>query len=229
MAGGDGDGTGTALLHIAPPDPEEPGDVTDRREQILRAAQKLFAQQGFRETNLNDVATQLGFRRQAVYHYFSSKEEILYELIGRAGTAVEASAQPLLDADLPPAEKLAEVVRNHVRQLLTNIDVFRIQFSELSKLSGDRADGLRRQMLGYVHRIANVIDAGQKNGTFVDVPAMTQVLLILSMCNGTTEWYGGTQSHLTIDELADYAARIALWGVTGVDPAGNKPLGQRMG
>jgi len=179
-----------------------------------------FARQGFRETNLSDVAAQLGFRRQAVYHYFPSKEEILYELIGRAGAAVEASAQPTLDADLPPAEKLAEVVRNHVRQLLTNIDIFRIQFSELSKLTGDRADTLRRAMLGYVTRMANVIEAGQKDGTFVDVPPMTQTLLILSMCNGTTEWYSGSESHLSIDDVADYAARMALSGAMATDPAG---------
>src|SRR5260370_27893544 len=119
---------------------------SDRREQKLQAAQKLFADKGFRETNLNDVAVQLGFRRQAVYHYFPSKEDILYELIDRAGQAIATSAQPTLDADMAPAEKLAEVVRNHVRQLLTNIDVFRIQFSELFKLTGERADGLRRGM-----------------------------------------------------------------------------------
>src|SRR5713101_4005326 len=105
MAYGDRDATQTALLDGAPPS-DETGDVTDRREQILQAAQKLFAQQGFRETNLNDVATQLGFRRQAVYHYFASKEEILYELIDRAGEAVEASAQPTFDADQPAADKL---------------------------------------------------------------------------------------------------------------------------
>jgi TetR/AcrR family transcriptional regulator, cholesterol catabolism regulator len=106
----------------------------------------------------------------------------------------------------------------HRPWLLTNVDVFRIQFSEFSKLSGDRADALRWQMLGYVHRIADLIDAGQKDGTFVDVPPVTQTLLILSMCNGTTEWYSGTQSHMTIDELADYAARVALSGAMGAGP-----------
>src|SRR5713101_2106756 len=112
MAYGDRDATQTALLDGAPPS-DETGDVTDRREQILQAARKLFADQGFRETNLNDVATQLGFRRQAVYHYFRSKDEILYELIDRAGQAMVAGAQPVLDAGLPPADTLAEVVRNH--------------------------------------------------------------------------------------------------------------------
>src|ERR1700733_2740579 len=94
-----------------------------RREQILLAAQKLFADQGFRETNLGDVAVQLGFRRQAVYHYFPSKEEILYELIDRAGAAVDASARPVLGPGLPPAEMLAGIVRNHVRGLLRNADI----------------------------------------------------------------------------------------------------------
>ena len=196
-------------------DPSGAGEVAGRREQILRAAQKLFADQGFVETNLNDVATQLGFRRQAVYHYFRSKEEILYELIARAGHAVEASAQPTLDADLPPAEKLAEVVRNHVRQLLTNVDIFRIQFSELSKLSGDRADTLRREILAYARRIADVIEAGQRDGTFAVAPPLTQALLILGMCSGTTEWYSASQSRLSIDEVADHAAQMALSGVMG--------------
>jgi AcrR family transcriptional regulator len=215
MVAGDGRDTRSNILVGAVSDLGGTGEVSGRREQILQAAQKLFADQGFRETNLNDVATQLGFRRQAVYHYFRSKEEILYELIDRAGKAVEASAQPTLDSDLPPAEKLAEVVRNHVRQLLTNADIFRIQFSELAKLSGDRADVLKRDISGYVHRVAKVIEAGQKDGTFVDIPSRIQALLILSMCNVTTEWYSGSRSRRTIDEIADYAAQMALSGAMG--------------
>jgi AcrR family transcriptional regulator len=184
-----------------------------RREQILQAAQKLFADQGFRETNLGDVAAQLGFRRQAVYHYFRSKDEILYELIDRAGQAMVAGAQPALEADLPPADTLAEVVRNHVRQLLRNADIFRIQFTELSKLTGERADMLRRDISAYVRRIADVIEAGQRDGTFTGAPPVTQALLILGMCNWTTEWYSGPGSRLSIDDVAGYAARMALSGV----------------
>ncbi len=215
MAARDGGDTGASRLGGVVSGPGGAGLPAGRREQILQAAQKLFADQGFRETNLGDVATQLGFRRQAVYHYFRSKEEILYELIDRAGQAVVASAQPTLEAGIPPAEKLAEVVRNHVRQLLANADIFRIQFSELGKLTGDRADALRQDIVAYVRRIAGVIEAGQKDGTFVDIPPMTQALLILGMCNGTTEWYSGTRSQLSIDEVADYAARMALRGVLG--------------
>ena len=190
-------------------------EVIDRREQILQAAQKLFAEQGFRETNLNDVAVQLGFRRQAVYHYFTSKDEILYELIGRAGRAVLDSSERMFDTDLAPDVALAEVVRNHVRQLLSDVDVFRIEFAELSKLTDPRAVQLRAEQAGYVRSIADIITAGQKAGLFRKVPAIPHALLIIGMCNWTTEWYSDSRSHLTIDEVADYAAQLAIFGVTG--------------
>jgi AcrR family transcriptional regulator len=209
------------------PDPVEAVVVTDRREQILQTAQKLFAEKGFRGTSLNDVANRLGFRQQAVYHYFRSKEEILYELIDRAGQAIATSAQLTMDTDTPPADKLAEIVRNHVRQLLNNIDIFRIQFSELFKLRGDRADGLRRDMLDYVRDVADVIEAGQRAGTFVEVPPTTQALLILGMCNGITDWYGSAQPTLSVEEIADDAARMALSGVTRRDRRDTKLIRRR--
>jgi AcrR family transcriptional regulator len=194
---------------------QQPVEPASRREQILQAAQKLFADNGFRETNLEDVATQLGFRRQAVYHYFRSKDEILYELIDRAGQSIATSAQPILDGNLAPADKLAEVVRNHVRQLLTHVEVFRVLFTELFKLTTDRADMLRQDMWAYVHAIAEVVAAGQKDGVFVDIPPVAQTLLILSMCNGTTEWYRDDPSRLSVQQIADYAAKMALAGATG--------------
>jgi AcrR family transcriptional regulator len=85
MAARNASGAKTTITDHAAADLGVSESSIDRREQILRAAQKLFADKGFRETNLNDVAVQLGFRRQAVYHYFPSKEDILYELIDRAG------------------------------------------------------------------------------------------------------------------------------------------------
>lgn len=198
------------------PRPVEHKDAA-RRQDILRAATKLFAEQGYRETNLNQIAVELGFRRQAVYHYFSAKDEILYELISQAGEAMISTSQPIFDADLEPDAALTEVVRNHVRVVLAQPDTFRVQFAELNKLSGDRAETLRKGMFGYVHRVADVIEAGQRAGVFATAHPMTQALLLVGMCNGTTQWYEGARSRGSIDEVADQAARIALSGLTGQD------------
>jgi esterase/lipase superfamily enzyme len=63
-----------------------PGAAAGRRQQILQGAQKLFAEKGFRETNLGDVATQRGFRRQAVHHYLPSNDDILNAAKGFCGS-----------------------------------------------------------------------------------------------------------------------------------------------
>ncbi|WP_319449814.1 MULTISPECIES: TetR/AcrR family transcriptional regulator [unclassified Mycobacterium] len=184
-----------------------------RRAAILAAATKLFAEQGFRETNLNQIAEELGFRRQAVYHYFPSKEEILYELVAAAGEAMTQSSQALFDAKVSPEVALADVVRSHVIVVLSRADIFRVQFSELNKLTGKRAEVLRDATSAYVRGIADVIKRGQKAGTFFRGSAMTQALLVVGMCNWTTDWYRADQAHLTIEEVAEYAAQMAISGL----------------
>lgn len=184
-----------------------------RREQILLTAKRLFAQHGFRETSLQDVAVELGVRRQAVYHYFSSKDEILHELIARAGSALEASVEPALQLDAPADTVIAEVVRRHVRGLSADPDVFRIQFAELPKLEGDRADELRADIERYVGRVADVIASGQAAGTIIDGPPTALALMLIGMCNFTLEWH--TDDSALDDALVeDLCARIATSGVT---------------
>ena len=184
-----------------------------RRSQILDVATALFARQGYRETNLAQIADELGFRRQAVYHYFRAKDDILYELIAEAGAAMTSSAGPIFDTAAPPETKLADLVRNHVRVVLADPSRFRVQFNELNKLSGDRAKPLQDGISAYIHRIAGVIEEGQSSGVFFDGPSTSLALLIIGMCNSTTEWRDGRRTKASVDEIADNAARLAVQGL----------------
>ena len=51
-----------------------------RREQILRAAEKIFAEKGFQETTISDIVKGAGLSEPTLYEYFSSKEEILFTI-----------------------------------------------------------------------------------------------------------------------------------------------------
>lgn len=180
----------------------------------------MFARQGYRETNLGQIADELGFRRQAVYHYFRAKDEILYELIAEAGEAMTSSAGPIFDADTSPDVKLADLVRNHVRVVLADPSRFQVQFNELNKLSGDRAKALQDGISSYIHRVADVIESGQRGGVFFDGPPTSLALLIIGMCNSTTEWRDGRRARASVDEIADSAARLAVAGLCGTGENG---------
>ena len=51
----------------------------EKREAVLRTAVQLFLEQGYHGTTLNDVAERLNITKPALYNYFRSKDEILYE------------------------------------------------------------------------------------------------------------------------------------------------------
>lgn len=188
--------------------PAQPAN--NRREEILQAAKRLFAERGFRETNLNELAEILGFKRQAIYYYFPSKDELLFELMGRAGRAVD-EAQAALDRTLPAVEQLREVARIHVRELLHDADVFRIQFEEASRLEGERGEAIRQAQASYVHRVADIIRRAQADGDLVEMPPVAMALSILGMCNGVVTWFD-PNGELSIDDVAEDIARLAVDG-----------------
>ena len=74
--------------------------ATERRRQILDAAVRVFARQGFHTCRVSDIADEAGVAYGLVYHYFSSKEEILdtlflerWEVMLEAIAAADASDQ----------------------------------------------------------------------------------------------------------------------------------------
>jgi TetR/AcrR family transcriptional regulator, cholesterol catabolism regulator len=189
--------------------------AANRRAQILNEAQRLFNKQGYRETNLEDVAAVLGIKRQAIYYYFKSKEDVLWELVERASDQLTVSARGIFDSDLAPVEKLTAVLENHVHQLLGDVEIFRLDILQRDKLSPDRHDSLRQVQRDYQQRVTEIISDGQRAGLFVDGRARLQAQLLLGMCNWALDWFDedSAGTSLTVDEVASGAVRMALSGL----------------
>jgi AcrR family transcriptional regulator len=82
-----------------------------RKNEILDAAETLFARKGYGATTINDILLMLGIAKGTFYHYFASKEELMEAVVARAVdtgmAAVEAVAD---DPDLPASDKLRLIV-----------------------------------------------------------------------------------------------------------------------
>lgn len=88
---------------------------TSRRDELLTVAAKLFAARGYHGTRMDDVAEAVGLNKATVYHYYSSKSLILYDLYkSTADFTVEA-----LHDD--PTASARETIYHFTRRLLTGI------------------------------------------------------------------------------------------------------------
>lgn len=81
-------------------------------ERILAEAARLFLQKGYEKTSMQDIMEGTGLSKGAIYHHFSSKEDILLRIGERMGEENAAALQRVLDAPgLNGAQKLKEVFR----------------------------------------------------------------------------------------------------------------------
>ena len=87
-----------------------------RREQILDAAVRRVAAEGFHRTTMADVIAESGLSAGAVYGYFRSKQDLIRAIADRVGGLVAATIEGLIDADppVPPAAALEAVLERVV-------------------------------------------------------------------------------------------------------------------
>src|SRR5882672_5183699 len=93
--------------------------VTDSRQEILRTAARLFQQQGYDGTSMNDVAAALGLSKGGLYHHFQSKDEILFDLMDHAMNITQERVVDTVRVIRGPEERLRELIRLHIEVVLS--------------------------------------------------------------------------------------------------------------
>ena len=86
-------------------------EAVERREEILDAAEKLFAAKGFDNTSTGDILDAVGIARGTLYYHFKSKEEILDGVIGRITNRLMQDAGEIVrKKELPVLERLTKAI-----------------------------------------------------------------------------------------------------------------------
>ncbi|QKT06429.1 TetR/AcrR family transcriptional regulator [Gordonia sp. X0973] len=87
-------------------------DAASARDEILDAAAELFTGRGFTATSTRMIAEAVGIRQASMYHYFSTKADILAALLQTTVAAPLQRARELLDSDGPPLDRLLQLARD---------------------------------------------------------------------------------------------------------------------
>src|SRR3954463_11841233 len=86
-----------------------------RDEEVLDAAARVFARRGYSDASVQDVADELGILKGSLYHYISTKEDLLFWLLEGVQADFDAVLAEVSDTEgLSPVDQLALYVRSHV-------------------------------------------------------------------------------------------------------------------
>lgn len=135
--------------------PEETGSrrsqlKSDRRSQLLTAAERLFAQRGFLAVRLEDIGAAAGVSGPAIYRHFPNKEALLVELLVGISTRLLSGAREVSAGDRAPAAVLDGLIEVHLDFALSEPDLIRIQDRDLAHLPSVAQRQVRSSQRQYV-------------------------------------------------------------------------------
>ncbi len=143
-----------------------PGAVIDKRRAILDAAVRVFARQGFHTCRVSDIADEAGVAYGLVYHYFTSKEQILDTLfLDRWDVMLAAIAQA--DASqCSPREKLYAIAAFIVDSYGHDPELMKVIIVEVTRAANTFARTHMDKIRDAYAQIAAIVARAQQDGTF---------------------------------------------------------------
>ena len=138
----------------------------DKRRQILDAAIRVFARQGFHACRVSDIADEAGVAYGLVYHYFKSKDQVLNELFTERWSLLLATIEEVDAQDIGAHEKLDAVARFIIDSYRHDPELMKVIIVEVTRA----ANSFGRTHLAEIDRayemIAKIVADAQEEGTF---------------------------------------------------------------
>jgi len=186
------------------------------REEILSAAEKVFAAKGFFPTTMSDIAREAEFGTGTLYKYFKSKEELYFTLIDEKVEEINRLVKTELLQKTSAVERIKKVLGLQFEFFERNRDFFKIYISERNRfewtVKDDLGKGLHEKMVAYINILAEVMRQGIKEGKFRPLNPMDLAHTLVGIVNSFVfEWLISREPYPLISKL-DTVLEIFLGG-----------------
>jgi len=189
-------------------------DYEARREAILETAAGLYAERGFLGASVAEVAAACGVSKSLLYHYYPSKEDILFDLMDSHVRALAEAAARIEAGDGGAAEKVRGLAHELMRLYCGAQARQKILLNELGNLPAKRRAVIvsrQREVLDVVDRLVVELRPGLARRKGKRRPV---VMMFFGMLNWTHIWFDPAGA-VKAGAIADLATDMFLGGLPG--------------
>jgi len=170
------------------------------REKILDVAERLFARGGYAGVGLREVAEQVGLGKSSLFHHFNTKDQLYCEVLARVLGRIRLHLDPVVKAEISPADKLVRWVEALVDSLAEQPTTARLLMRELVEDEqfhpGElpEAAAAEANLAEILNGIRELLNEGVARGVFrsVSVPQTIQTLIGATVYHFASGEFGDT-------------------------------------
>lgn len=186
----------------------------EKRERILKVAERLFAAQGYAHTTMEQIVRELGVSKPFVYYYFHNKQEIFETLSWRPAVACFTTMDFAPD-DLRPAHvKVIEGLERLIRATIMHYPAAFFAYREPQVYRPEYLAAQKKLANHFYERLCALLEQGQREGRFDLTETRITAQAACSLPGFLYAWYR-PDGRLTPEAMVRELARLA-WRVIGL-------------
>jgi TetR/AcrR family fatty acid metabolism transcriptional regulator len=191
----------------------------DKHSKIIRAATKVFAQKGFFNARISDIAKEAKVADGTIYLYFNNKFDILISVFElEIGKLVETTSD-LIAQEEDPLKMLEIFITRHLIEMKKNsnlAEVIQIELRQTNKLIRDYRNN---QFSEYVNLISTIIKKGQEKNIYrQDIkPGIAKRAIFGALDEISRIWSLNLDANYSVDEAARQVTDIFLAGILAIE------------
>jgi len=197
--------------------------LKNRREfkkKILETAAELIRERGYVNVTLDQIAERLHISKVSIYHHWTSKQELIFDLHRIAYKIVIESLEKIAGGSGSPDSKFRQAIENHVSQAVVAGIGPMLPQQDWLVISRHKKEIVKLRDT-YEDMLCGIVDEGIRKGVFKKIDVKLLVYTVLGAANYTLVWYSPKGS-MTPREIAAHMSDFMLSGIMSTGRAGKK-------
>ena len=185
-----------------------------KKQVILDSAVALIAQKGFDGATMSDVAAACGASKSHLYHYFASKEDLLYAIVKEHITEQVAVLSAIVQEPRPAAERFTRFVGAFVQEGAKSRNHHLVLMNDIKFLPPLQREDVRKMEQALMQLMVTLLHEINPERMAATKAQSPYALLLFGMVIWTFTWYE-KKGPISPEELADHISSLFLDGFRG--------------
>jgi AcrR family transcriptional regulator len=182
-------------------------------EKLMRVSVELFAEHGYAQTSVQQIVDAAGVTKGALYHYFKSKDDLLFDIYDRLLSMQRDHLDAIVAEWLSPERTIRLVCEDVIVTSIEGLADGAVFFRSQHMLSDKRQREVKQRRRAYNDAFEAILDQGRASGAFrTDIPPAILIANFFSDVHYLAQWYspGGP---LTKQQVASELTDLYLAGL----------------
>jgi AcrR family transcriptional regulator len=187
-------------------------DYDERKSAIVEQAAALFAARGFNGASVADIAERCKTSKSLIYHYYESKEDILYDVMISHVRALETAAADALTGNATPEQKLRDLTQLFMALYVGAADRHKVLLNDLDYVPKARRAEIIAVQRGLIESARNLLVEIEPALKMRKGARLAVTMLFFGTINWTHTWYD-PKGAVTPEALANMAVDLTMGGI----------------